>query len=149
MLPSHQQHCSERSNQMTGEKYMNVHWRCSEKLERRARSQIWDITPCSCYSHQTQFYVYFLFLCCVLIIVSLIKMFVLCLFDKYLFETCEPVTEFCWKSEFQMRPLTQILSLLFESASGQITQTNIYSVTISVMKDQTLCSMIELSLLAG
>jgi len=45
-------------------------------------------------------------------------MFVLRLFDKYLFETCESVTEFCWKSEFQMRPLTQLLNLLCGSASG-------------------------------
>jgi len=51
-------------------------------------------------------------------IVLLIKMFVLCLFDKSLFETCEPVTEFFWKSEFQMRSLTQMLSLLSGSACG-------------------------------
>jgi len=51
-------------------------------------------------------------------IVLLIKMFVWCLFDKHLFETCASVTEFCWKSEFQMRPLTQMLSLSSWSASG-------------------------------
>ena len=78
--------------------------------------------------------------------VSLIKMFVLCLFDKYLFETCESVTEFCWNPVFQMRPLTQLLSLLSESASGQITQVNMGSVTSSAMKASASCSTIESSL---
>jgi len=45
-------------------------------------------------------------------------MFVWCLFDKYLFETCESVTEFCWNPVFQMRPLIQLPSLLSASASG-------------------------------
>ena len=75
--------------------------------------------------------------------VSLIKMFVLCLFDKYLFETCESVTEFCWNPMFQMRPLTQLLSLLSESASGQITQANMGSVTSSAMKASASCSTIQ------
>jgi len=54
----------------------------------------------------------------IIIIVLLIKMFVWCLFDKYLFETCESVTEFCWNPVFQMRPLIQLPSLLSASASG-------------------------------
>lgn len=91
--------------------------------------------------------VYFLFLCAGFIsMVSLIKVFVLCLFDKYLFETCESVTEFCLNPVFQMRPLTQLLSLLSGSASGQITQTNMGLVTSSAMKVQALCSMIQPSL---
>jgi len=50
--------------------------------------------------------------------VSLIKMFVLCLFDKNLFQTHKSVTEFCWNPVFQLRPLTQLLNLLSGSASG-------------------------------
>ena len=50
--------------------------------------------------------------------VSLIKILVLCLFDKYLFQTYKSVTEYCWNPVFQLRPLTQLLNLLSGSASG-------------------------------
>jgi len=50
---------------------------------------------------------------------SLIKMFVLCLLEKYLFETYESVTEFCWNPVFHMRPLTQLLCLRLDQQVGR------------------------------
>jgi len=49
-------------------------------------------------------------------------------------ETCESLTEFCWNPVFQMRPLTELLSLLSGSASGHITHTNFGSGTSSAVK---------------
>ena len=52
--------------------------------------------------------------------VSLIQMFVLCLFDKYFFETYESVTEYFWNLVFQIRPLTQLLSLRLDQQVGRL-----------------------------
>jgi len=57
---------------------------------------------------------------CCIDMVSLIQVFVLCLFDKYLFESYESVTEYCWNLVFQMKPLTQQLSLRLDLQVGRI-----------------------------
>ena len=62
MLSSHQQHCSERSNQVTGEKYIKVHWRGNEQLESRVESQTMGHLLVVVQSLFMYVYVYFLFL---------------------------------------------------------------------------------------
>jgi len=52
--------------------------------------------------------------------VSLIKIFVLCLFDKCMFETYELVTKFCGNPVLQMRPLTQLLSPELNQQVGRL-----------------------------
>ena len=144
MQPIHQKHCSEYSNQMTGKKQRKVQWRWNEQIESWAGSQTTELLPMVMLQSLDIYCMFISFFSVGFIsMVSLIKLFVLCVFDKYLFETCKPVTEFCSKSEFQMRPLTQLFSLLSGSVSGQITETNMYLVTISVMKDYALCSTIQ------
>jgi len=51
VVPSHWQHCSERNNYMTGEKYIKVHWRGVNSLNVGQGARPWDITLWSWCSH--------------------------------------------------------------------------------------------------
>ena len=63
-LPSNQQHCSDHSNQITGEKYIKVHWRGNIQLESRVESQtMGHYSMVMVQSLVMYLQVYFLFLC--------------------------------------------------------------------------------------